>query len=129
MTIHEIMSNLQVRGVLVNPPLNLSSDDWNEVVSRFKCSSKILSAYRWFDGFQENTLDQQSLIDLWPISKINKMPAKDFQDQLVIGDTFLQSDFIVVDDRGSIKLAYENKLLANSLIEFLSALCDGSFDF
>jgi hypothetical protein len=124
----EIIDCLQKRDVLLNPPLNLSSRDWNEIAHHFKHSQHIAEVYGWFNGFEEDTSDDNSMMSLWPASRINRERVDKLENELVIGDFLIDSDLIVVDEDGKIRLKFENRLLAKSLIDFLHDLCQGHFD-
>jgi hypothetical protein len=125
----EIIDCLQKRNVLLNPPLSLSSRDWNEIAHHyFKHSQHIAEGYGWFDGFGEDTYDDNSMMSLWPASKINKRRAHELENELAIGDFLIDSDLIIVDVDGQIRLKFENRLLAKSLFDFLHDLCQGHFD-
>jgi hypothetical protein len=124
--IDEILKRLAKRGVSVNAPLDLASRDWNGIAQHFGEAEHIRPIYSRFDGFNEDILDE-SLFNLWSANKINQERILVFKDQLVIGDYLIQSDFIVVDNDGSIKLKYANKLLAQSLEAFLKHLCEDRF--
>jgi hypothetical protein len=125
-SIDDILTRLTSRGVPINGPLDPNSRDWNEIAQHFQAAEHIRPIYSRFDGFNEDNLDE-SLFNLWSANKINKERILVFKDELVIGDYLIQSDFIVVENDGCVRLKYANKLLAESLEDFLIGLCEDRF--
>jgi hypothetical protein len=125
----EIIDRLKTRGVLLNPPLDLPNPEWLEFVERTKIFEGLAEVYGCFNGFLENSADQKSQISFWPVSKILCNQPFESSSEIVFGDLLIESDFVLLNLDGQIKLKYEDRLLGASVFDFLDSLSHGKFDF
>lgn len=130
----DVAAELEARGTRLRPPADNATLSLLESLIGGALSETARALYSTFNGFAEESIDDETMIRLWSIDTImrNIEAERKTGTGQGIGDYFLSLDIFRCDlreDRDKVYLESGEINVAASLLEFCKKLGRKSFDF
>lgn len=133
MTVEEIVSGIEARGVVLNSPALENTLCVIESKVKFKIDHTFSDLYKIFNGY--NSHDNKNHINMWSVEQIvDNLPNLYIDNEGVnfaFADVLLDSDFLVANFSNAscpVFLLYERREVAPDFPTFLKKLVRGAFD-